>query len=102
MLDNIYRYLNQINLVRTQYEFSRDWLGQTQSYFSSLQSSGRQPSVEVLVRLKLKLQRVLSRCQSNDRHLALLGSAFDVRPELTRHIVALDAYIEQRCGLSAA
>ena len=102
MLFETFQYLNQINLVNTQYEFSRDWLGQTQSYYSALRSTGRQPSVEVLMRLKLKLQQVLRQFQANDRRLLLLGSAFDMRAGLKLHIDALDALIEQRCEPRAA
>ena len=41
--------------VIDQYTFDQEWLGRRPGYFAYLKSTNRQPSVETLMRLQLKL-----------------------------------------------
>ncbi len=101
IIEDIYIWLAQVNLVTTQYEFSEKWLGQTKSYFSSLRCTGNGAGIKALVCLRIKLQRLLERQNANERQIQKIGIAFDVRPKLKMHIDALDRLIEQRCLPSA-
>jgi hypothetical protein len=56
-LRQIYNSLNDIGLVGSQRQFSRDWLQRQPSYFSSSEARSREPSLEVLLVLYNKLWR---------------------------------------------
>lgn len=98
MLQETYIYLNQINLVHSQYEFSREWLGKTKTYCSSLKSTGRSPSIKVLFTLKLRLEGLLARMDAKPEKMRLLGKQFNHCSDIKAIIKSIDAQIKQICS----
>ena len=54
----IYQSLHRAGLVRSQRQFSREWLRRQPSYVSCCQSRSREPSLEVLLTLYTKVRRL--------------------------------------------
>lgn len=77
MLQDIYNQLNQINLVKTQYEFSEKWLGRSKSYFSVLKRNGNEPSAAVLFTLRSRIIAQTRRLEFDRSRSNLAGSYFD-------------------------
>ena len=59
-IQDIYRALNELGLVRSQMEFSRIWLGKSARYYSSLLSRQQEPSVGTLTALLFRLRNTLA------------------------------------------
>ncbi len=51
-----YEKLKNLRLVESQYEFSKQWLGRSQSYMAAIKAAERNVSVESLTGLVLKLE----------------------------------------------
>ncbi|WP_448189352.1 DUF6626 family protein [Azospirillum sp. sgz301742] len=58
MLKQVYEELVRLGICSSQVEFSRVWLGSSDRYFSNVIATGRQPSVQVLTSLALRLERL--------------------------------------------
>ncbi|MDC1213871.1 hypothetical protein N8000_05290 [Rhodospirillales bacterium] len=58
ILNETYQQLLQLGLVHSHNEFSKRWLNKSARYMSMLRATGREPSLDTLVRLlaNLKLQ----------------------------------------------
>ncbi len=56
-LEKAFEALKQCRLVWSQYEFSRDWLGRSKSYYAYLKSSNAVPSTDALATLVVHLDR---------------------------------------------
>ena len=97
ILEEIYQWMQHVNLVRSQYEFSEKWLGQSRSYYSAIRCTGRHAGMHALMGLRIRLSKRLGSLDANERQTLKVGSAFDVRPTLKQHISALDRLIEQQC-----
>ena len=54
-LDSVFRELKAIKLCKSQYAFSRDFLGRSPSYMSHLKATDKKPSINSLMVLHLKL-----------------------------------------------
>lgn len=54
-LDSVFRELKTVKLCKSQYAFSRDFLGKSPSYMSHIKATNKEPSVESLMILHLKL-----------------------------------------------
>jgi len=54
----IYQSLHRAGLVRSQRQFSREWLRRQPSYVSCCQSRSREPSLEVLLTLYDRVRRL--------------------------------------------
>lgn len=65
-LETIFDDLRQLGLVRSQYDFSRDWLGQSESYYSSLKARKGKPSAEALLCVYLMIDGILYRLDGVD------------------------------------
>jgi hypothetical protein len=57
-LREVYQSLRDAGLVRSQRQFSREWLRRQPSYVSCCQSRSREPSLEVLLTLYNKVRRL--------------------------------------------
>ena len=51
MVTDAYKHLRQHNLVRSQYDFSRNWLGRSAGYYGYLKSSGSKPTAGAVLAL---------------------------------------------------
>jgi hypothetical protein len=72
--ENIYTKLNSLAHISTD-EFSKDWLGQSRSYYSSNKARGIEASSTALVKLMNKLTDQKAVLEANARHPFLLESA---------------------------
>lgn len=54
-LDSVFRELKAVKLCKSQYAFSRDFLGKSSSYLSHLKATDKKPSTHVLMTLHLAL-----------------------------------------------
>ena len=100
MLEDIYAQLNQINLVKTQYEFSEKWLGRSKSYFSAIVSLKQPASVKVLITLKLRLLELSMRLESSKHAQKHLPIEFSVGQVLNAQISAIDRHVVRQCSKS--
>jgi hypothetical protein len=54
-IQHIYKRLLHLGITRDQYDFSRTWLGNSQSYYSAIKCMGREPGSDTLMILALRL-----------------------------------------------
>lgn len=54
-ISEAYSLLRSLKLVRSQYDFSENWLGRGRSYYSSAKAAGREVSGDALLTLYVKL-----------------------------------------------
>ena len=98
MIEDIYTQLNQINLVKTQYEFSEKWLGKSKSYYSAIVSLKQPASVQVLTTLKLRLLELSMQLENSKRAQKYLPIEFSVAQVLNSKIATIDALISYACS----
>lgn len=91
-----YRQLRTNELTRSQYDFSKRWLGKCQSYYSWLKSKKAEPSIDLLARLVYRLEDRVEHIERNpDPHFPEL-SAHDA--ELLRGLIGgLSIELKRRC-----
>ena len=90
-LRQIYNSLNDIGLVGSQRQFSRDWLQRQPSYFSSSEARSREPSLEVLLILYNRIWRLASapagKSEADPQHREQLARlAAEIRSTIGRRL----------------
>lgn len=80
VLNEVFVLLKSIKAVRTESEFSKDWLGRSECYLRSLRFNGLEPSVSSIAVCASKLQHYGQRMCATDEHKAL-GKRFLVLAE---------------------
>ena len=80
VLNDVFEVLRSIGAVRSESEFSRDWLGRSECYLRSLRFNGLEPSVSSIAVCASKLQHYGQRMCANDEHKAL-GKRFLILAE---------------------
>ena len=75
VLNEVYGLLKQIGAVRTESEFSRDWLGRSECYLRSIRFSGLEPSIHSIAVCASKLQHHGERMCDSTEH-EQLGKRF--------------------------
>ena len=58
-VNGIYEDLHEIGVVRSQYELSR-WMGQSESYFSSIKARDRELGTGALIALYMRVDEILA------------------------------------------
>jgi hypothetical protein len=71
VLNEVYGLLKQIGAVRTESEFSRDWLGRSECYLRSIRFSGLEPSIHSIAVCASKLQHYGERMCATEQHQKL-------------------------------
>jgi hypothetical protein len=71
VLNDIYELLRTHDLVRSESEFSKDWLGRSDCYMRSLRFKGAEPSVGSIAICASKLQHFGKRLAQNRTHRQL-------------------------------
>jgi len=66
LLEQIYRELNGIGVVRTHAEFCTQWLGRSEGYIRTLRFCAQQPSIDVLAVLSNRLRYYAKQYASKD------------------------------------
>ncbi len=68
VISEAYDHLHEHNLVDSQYQFSKDWLKKSKSYFGYLKCSGAETNVEVCLNLwaECRRQRLNWQSAAND------------------------------------
>lgn len=67
-LDSVFRELKAIKLCKSQYAFSRDFLGRSPSYMSHLKTTDKKPSTHVLMTLHLELYGRATHLKESDNY----------------------------------
>jgi hypothetical protein len=101
VLAEIQTTLERLNLARSQYEFSRAWLGKSQSYYSSIKARKREPSVEALVKLAIRLGDTAQRYRDT-RSFAASATLNEHYPALKGAEARVWDLVRKRSGLLAA
>lgn len=55
-MEQAYTTLKNLGLTKSQYDFSREWLGRCESYMSANKARGTEPSIQSLLFLDFRLQ----------------------------------------------
>ena len=71
VLSDVYKLLHSINAVRSESEFSKDWLGRSECYLRSLRFNGLEPSVSSIAVCASKLQHYGQRMIATTEHKQL-------------------------------
>ena len=71
VLSDVYKLLHSINAVRSESEFSKDWLGRSECYLRSLRFNGLEPSVSSIAVCASKLQHYGQRMLATTEHKQL-------------------------------
>lgn len=71
VLSDVYKLLHSINAVRSESEFSKDWLGRSECYMRSLRFNGLEPSVGSIAICASKLQHYGQRMLATTEHTQL-------------------------------
>ena len=73
IVDETYEQLKQHKLVKTQYEFSRDYLKRSNGYYGYLKSSGADTTAEVVLALWAECRRQKQQWrQATEQHTNIL------------------------------
>lgn len=81
-IQDIYRALNELGLVRSQMEFSRLWLGRSARYYSSLLARQQEPSVGTLSGLLFRLRNILA----HTNEVGARTTIFSLIQRLEKHV----------------
>jgi hypothetical protein len=84
VLDEVFDTLKGRNLIASESEFSRDWLGRSECYLRSLRFNGKPPSVASIAICASKLQ-----------HYGQRMSAVDAYKELGERFIELSTLCHQ-------
>ncbi len=57
IIDYVYQQLRNDSVCNSAYEYSRDFLGRSSSYYSVLKAQGKHPSFDVLLILEIALMK---------------------------------------------
>jgi hypothetical protein len=76
-IDLVFEELKRIGQCSSRSQFSKEWLGREESYYRSIQSKGRRPSVEAQVNLCGRLRDLgMSFSRSEYPTLVKLGNTY--------------------------
>ena len=93
ILNEVYELLKSKQLVSSESEFSRDWLGRSECYLRTLRFKGTKPSVGCVAICASKLQHYGQRLTETTAH-EQMGKRFLQLSE------ACHAYINKQCTLT--
>lgn len=68
VINDVFDYLKQIKAVDSESEFSKDWLGRSESYMRTLRFKNAQPSVGTIAICASKLQHYSNALKAKERH----------------------------------
>lgn len=68
ILQSAYNILYHVGICSTKAQFSRDWLGASPSYFTSMEARQRQPNMMVLMGLAARLELLADRLAGDPRY----------------------------------
>ena len=71
VLNEVFYVLKGIGAVRSESEFSKDWLGRSECYLRSLRFNGLEPSVSSIAVCASKLQHYGQRMCASEQHQKL-------------------------------
>lgn len=86
VLNEVFEVLRGIGAVRSESEFSRDWLGRSECYLRSLRFNGLEPSVSSIAVCASKLQHYGQRMCATEQHRVLGEEFLDLAEQCHTHI----------------
>ena len=87
VLNEVFEYLKEIKAVDTESEFSRDWLGRSESYMRSLRHKRVQPSIGTLAICASKLSYYGNRLKNRQKHMEVSGRMLQLSEACNRQII---------------
>ncbi|MCM8737276.1 hypothetical protein M5E06_24455 [Azospirillum sp. A1-3] len=95
-----YNILRDFGLCATQADFSREWLGASDRYFSFLLAKQREPHMTALMGLAARLERLADRLAADPRFSAYTGTIDSLVDDTWDHMRAraLAALPQRRIG----
>ena len=94
-LEQIYTIIRGLGYTSSQYDFSENWLGHSQSYLSTIKSRGQQPSAKSLYIVAHRLELLLKALERTQRSIY----PDDSHRHLTKAYNAAQLALRQRCLL---
>jgi hypothetical protein len=94
-LEEIYSMIRKSGYTKSQYDFSENWLGHSQSYLSTIKSREQQPSAKSLYLLAHRLELLLKGLERTQRSTY----SDDSHSRLTKAYNAAQLALKQRCLL---
>ena len=88
VLNEVFDTLRSHSLVRSENEFSKDWLGRSECYLRSLRFNGLQPSVASIAICASKLQHYGRRMTAIEQHKELGERFIELSDLCHQHINA--------------
>jgi hypothetical protein len=86
VLKEVFDVLKGIGAVRSESEFSRDWLGRSECYLRSLRFNGLEPSVSSIAVCASKLQHYGKRMLTTSQHQQLGEQFIGLAERCHQHI----------------
>jgi len=90
IVDDVYRELKAMGLVRSENEFSVDWLGRSECYMRTLRFENQPPSIATIAICASKLQHFGKRMVRTDKYKKE-GSKFLALSEQCHNAINADA-----------
>jgi hypothetical protein len=86
VLNEVFEVLRSIGAVRSESEFSRDWLGRSECYLRSLRFVGTEPSISSVAVCASKLQHYGTRMCATHEHEHLGEKFLSLAEQCHTHI----------------
>lgn len=86
ILIEVFDKLKSIGVIRSESEFSKDWLGRSECYLRSLRFNGLNPSVSSIAMCASKLQHYGHRMCETEQHRQLGTEFIDLAQKCHQHI----------------
>jgi hypothetical protein len=86
VLNEVFEVLKGIGAVRSESEFSKDWLGRSECYLRSLRFNGLEPSVSSIAVCASKLQHYGQRMCATEQHQKLGTRFISLAEQCHKHI----------------
>jgi hypothetical protein len=86
VLNEVFLILKQIGAVRSESEFSKDWLGRSECYLRNMRFNGIEPSISSIAVCASKLQHYGVRMCDTEQHRALGEQFLDLAEQCHTHI----------------
>ena len=86
VLNEVFEVLKRIGAVRSESEFSKDWLGRSECYLRNMRFNGLAPSVSSVAVCASKLQHYGARMCATEQHKQLGEEFLDLAEQCHNHI----------------
>jgi len=86
VLNEVFTLLKEIGAVRSESQFSKDWLGRSECYLRNMRFNGLEPSISTVAVCASKLQHYGQRMRQTERHKVLGDEFIELAEQCHKHI----------------